>query len=207
MENGGLLNRIFPVKYDFYNMLKEQALADRYAVDALIAWLHSGADSDEEQMNNHAAAADKVRMELERDLVEAFSTPFDRGDIYYISVTMRKSLEYAITTLTSMKAFNVRPDDIIKGMAEKLKLGADTFAAAVAELGSEPKKAELFIPSIRATHLDIEGLYRNGMCAVFGSGDAMEALRHREIYHHLKDSSKYLDNAVDILHRIIVRLT
>ena len=45
------------------------------------------------------------------------------------------------------------------------------------------------------------------MCSMFTGGDAMEALRHREIYHHLKDASKYLDNAVDILHRIIVRLT
>lgn len=207
MENRGIMSKLFPIKYDFYKMLEDQATADSDAVSALICWLDGAAPEHEEQLNMFASKADDVRMELEKKLVEAFSTPFDRGDIYYISITMRKSLEYAITTLTSMKAFEVEPDDIIRGMASKLKLGAETFVSAVSELRIEPKKAELFIPSIRGTHTDIEQLYRDGMCGVFGGGDAMNALRHREIYHHLKDASKYLDNAIDILHRIIVRLT
>jgi hypothetical protein len=45
------------------------------------------------------------------------------------------------------------------------------------------------------------------MAGVFLRDDAMDALRKREIYHHIKDASSYLDNCVDILHRIIVRLT
>jgi uncharacterized protein len=207
MENRGIMNRIFPVKYDFYQMLEAQAIADSDAIGALISWLDGAAQADEASLNEAVKKADNGRKELERKLVEAFSTPFDRGDIYYISITMAKSLDYANSTLIAMKAFEVEPDDIIRSMASKLKLGAVTFTSAVGMLQNTPKKAELLIPSIRMAHMDIEQLYRNGMCAVFSSGDAMNALRHREVYHHLKDSSKYLDDAVDILHRIIVRLT
>ena len=35
----------------------------------------------------------------------------------------------------------------------------------------------------------------------------MYALKQREVYHHIKDASTNLDDAVDLLHRIIVRLT
>jgi hypothetical protein len=34
----------------------------------------------------------------------------------------------------------------------------------------------------------------------------MQALKQREVYHHIKDASSNLDESVDVLHRIIVRL-
>ena len=203
----GFLNRVFPVKYDFYKMLEDQAVANSEVVDALIGWLLDASEENEALVNRHSKKCDDAHREMAKKLVEAFFTPFDRGDIYYISVTMRKSLSYAESTLAAMKAFNVKPDDIIKDMAFILKLGTELFVSSVSTLKAKPEKAEKYIPAIRATHSDIEKLYRDGMRAVFEGDDPMEALRHREIYHHLKDSSIYLENSVDILHRIIVRLT
>lgn len=201
------LNKIFPMKYDFYKLLEEQASAGSAVISALIDWLSDASEENEALIHQHADKADDNRRELEKNLVTAFSTPFDRGDIYYISITMEKSLEYARSTMVSMNAFGVETDSIIKGMAGKLRLGTMMFESAIKTLKNKPADAELFIPAIRETHADIEEEYRAGMCAVFTSGDPMEALRHREIYHHLKDSSKYLESSVDVLHRIIVRIT
>lgn len=206
MEKPGVISRIFPIKYDFYKMLENQAAADSEAIDALALWL-SGATEAEARLTACVARADEIRKDMEKKLVEAFSTPFDRGDIYNISIAMEKSLEYANSTLVSMKAFEVKPDDIIQGMASKLQSATATFSTSVNELKTAPEKAEQHIASIRAAHMDVEQLYRNGIHTVFNNGDPMEALRRREIYHHLKDSSKYLNNSVDVLHRIIVRLT
>jgi uncharacterized protein Yka (UPF0111/DUF47 family) len=207
MKKTGMIDRLFPAKYDFYKMLETQARLNSGAVGALAAWLTSGSEVDARRLGENAEKAEAVRKDMEKKLVEAFSTPFDRGDLYYISVTMHRCLEYARSTLVSMRDFDVAPDDVIRKMAVKLQFGTETFASSVGVLKSAPEKAEQLIPPIRTAHMDTEQLYRNGMCAVFDSGDAMDALRHREIYHHLKDASKYLDDAVDILHRIIVRLT
>lgn len=207
MEKKEIIDRIFPVNYDFYKMLEEQAHFNSGAAGALQAWLNSGAEADAGTVDAQAAKAEEKRKDMEKKLVEAFTTPFDRGDIYYISVTMHKCLEYIRSTLVSMQAFGVTADGTVTSMAARLKAGVETFAAAVGTLKSAPEKAELLIPPIRASYAETEQLYRDGMCAAFGSGDAMDALRHREIYHHLKDASKYLNDAVDILHRIIVRLT
>lgn len=206
MGHGNFLDRFFPAKYDFFKMLGDQASETQAVADALDNWLEGTADH-EETLKEASARADAVRRELEKNLVRAFSTPFDRGDIYSISVTMQKTIDYAASTLISMKAFGVRPDPTIRGMSERLRRGAGIFAQAVGLLKNAPAEAEKLIPDIRQTHAEIEQLYRDGMSAAFSGGDAMNALRHREVYHHLKDSSSYLENAVDLLHRIIVRLT
>jgi len=53
----------------------------------------------------------------------------------------------------------------------------------------------------------VEQLYRDGMARVFKGCDPIDALRHREVYHHIKDASSNLEDAVNILHKIVIRLT
>lgn len=207
MGTSGMLDKIFPPKYDFYEMLEAQAGANAEAIAALTDWLAHGGSAHADRLLEICARAEAIRKDMEKKLVEAFTTPFDRGDLYYISVTMAKALEYARSTMESMQVFQVAPDSYVTSMGERLKSGAEVFSKAVAFLKNAPEKSEQQIPALRAAHADTERLYREGMQAAFSSGDAMGALRHREIYHHVKDASKYLSNAVDILHRIIVRLT
>src|ERR1035437_9305512 len=110
MDKRNIVNRFFPIKFDFNEMLDKQALI------------------------KYVKLADEVRMEMEKDLIQAFSTPFDREDIYSISVGMDKVIEYAKSTLLSMKAFDVKPNDSIINMTAKLKEGADIFSRCIKSL-------------------------------------------------------------------------
>jgi uncharacterized protein len=201
------IDRLFPVKFDFYTMLSRQARMNSSGVDSLDQWLSGGSASAGEDLLQHDREADVIRMELEKNLISAFSTPFDRGDIYLISVSMDKVIEYASSTLLSMKAYDVQPNEVISSMVATLKQGAAIFAESVELLNGDPAKAELNISRIRETHNTIEQLYRNGMAAIFKSNDAMNVIKYREIYHHIKDASTNLEYTVDLLHRIVVRLT
>lgn len=201
-----IVDRIFPAKYPFFEMLAQEAEYNELGVASLCNWVACGSCEDKENLLRYVKEADDLRMSLEEKLVEAFSTPFDRGDIYSISVAMDRVIEYAKSTLLSMIAFDVKPDNVITGMLEMLKEGVRYFSASVKSLQSDPHGAEKEIPKIRNTHLIIEELYRDGMKAVFSGDDPMQALKQREVYHHIKDASSNLDESVDILHRIIVRL-
>jgi len=207
MVRKNLFDRLFPVQYDFFKMLENQATTNGHGVEALCNWLSSGLESESDKLVQYVKEADNIRKILEENLVEAFSTPFDRGDIYSISISMDKILEYVSSTLLSMKAFDVDSNEIIIKLTGKLREGMDVFTVAVGNLKKNPKKSELYIPAIRESNITVEQLYRDGMTIVFKSGDPMNALRMREIYHHIKDASVNLENAVDVLHRIIVRLT
>lgn len=202
-----LLDRFFPPKYDFFAMLSTQARLNAQGVDALFNWMVAPNVTESSALQQEVTAADEIRMDLERKLIDAFTTPFDRGDIYSISIAMNKVIEYAESTLLSMQAYAMSANPVIIGMVAILKKGADTFAEAVACLKKDPGQTERFIAEIRPTHAQIEQRYRDAMSAVFQSDNPMEALRQREVYHHIKDASANLDSAVDILHKIVVRLT
>ncbi|NCA98059.1 MAG: DUF47 family protein [Clostridia bacterium] len=205
MDN--LLDRVFPPKYDFYAMLNQQARLNAQGVEALFNWLRDASAMESSALQQEFKVADEIRMDLEQKLVDAFTTPFDRGDIYSISIGMNKVIEYAESTLLSMQAYDMAANPVIIGMVAILKEGTDQFAAAVSCLKADPVQTESFIARIRQTHDRIEQQYRDAMSAVFKSQDPMEALRQREVYHHIKDASAYLDSAVDVLHKIVVRLT
>ena len=207
MGKQNFFDRVFPVKYNFFEMLENQAKLNSDGVEALFRWLSGRAEADADLLLKYVSDADSVRMKLESDLIEAFSTPFDRGDIYSISVTMDKIIEYAKSTYYSMKDFEVQPNDVIVNMVEKLKEGTNLFAQAVGELKRRPEKAEQLIPAMRESHNKVEEYYRDGMAVVFRSDDPMYALRQREVYHHIKDAAFNMEDSVDLLHRIIVRLT
>ena len=207
MAKKKFIDRLFPVKYNFYEMLSNQAKMNLSGVETLCNWLTVDSETNVEALLQDVKSADAIRMDLEKKLTNAFSTPFDRGDIYTISIGMDKVIEYAKSTLLSMKAYNLQTNNIILQMVENLKTGTEAFAEAVAFLQNEPLKAQANIPKIRETHNAVEQLYRDGMADIFQENDPMDAFRKREVYHHIKDASANLEDAVDILHRIVVRLT
>ncbi len=207
MEKKRFIDRLFPVKYDFYDMLTNQAQMNTFCVEALFEWLTSQADTHSQAILQSIKDADAIRMDMEKKLVESFSTPFDRGDIYTISVGMDKIIEYAKSTLLSMQEFEVSANETIIAMVGRLKEGTELFSQSIKSLKHNPDQAGQSISKMRGTHIAIEQLYRDGMAKVFKSNDPMLAIKQKEVYHHLKDASENLENAVDILHRIVVRLT
>jgi hypothetical protein len=207
MEKRNIIDRIFPIKYHFHQMLLMQAQSNASGVEALYNWLNSSADNDSQALLDCVKEADTIRMEMEKNLTEAFVTPFDRGDIYSISVGMNRVLKYAQSTLVSMKTFDVKANDTIISMVEQLKRGVEIFAEAVSDLKKNHGKSEEAVVKMRATHREIEKLYMDGMVFVFAGADPMTAIKKREVYHHIKDASTNLEETVDVLHRIIVRLS
>lgn len=206
MSSRSILDRMFPPKYDFFDLLGRQARSNALGISALGDWLNSGENSHALVLEQCAGEADEVRLSLEADLVNAFSTPIDRGDLYRLSVDMDKVIEYAHSTLLAMKDFGVEPDSVIGEMVGQLKAGADLFLEAVTSLKNTPAQSEQMIPDMRRTHASVEQLYRDAMAALFTCGDPIHALKLREVYHHIKDASSNLDYSVDTLHSIIVGL-
>ncbi|WP_297421069.1 DUF47 domain-containing protein [Clostridium sp.] len=205
MDKRNVLDRLFPVKYDFYGMLNKQAELNMLGINMLYKWLSSRSEKEKEELFRYVKEADEVRLDMESKLIEAFITPFDREDIYSISVEMDKVIEFAKSTLESMEAYEVNANNVIVNMVKKIKEGTDYLFESLTILESNPVKSQQNIIKMRETHVEVEHLYRDGMTEVFKGNDPMYALKQREVYHHIKDASTNLEYTVDILHRIIVR--
>ena len=207
-KNGrlGLLNHLFPSDHDFYGMLGRQAEQTEVGIKALIAWLEAGATNEPLDLIREEDKGDQLRLEMERLLTDAFSTPFDRQDIYTISRQMDHILNYSVSTAFEMRAFGVRPDEVSMSMARSLLGGTELVSRCVNLLREQPKEAEKLIRRLREFEHDIDKTYVRNMALVFTNDDPMMAMKKREIYHHLKDAGRNLSITVDVLHRIIVGL-
>lgn len=198
--------RLFPEKYDFYSMISSQTQATTSGVKHLNNWLGSRSSEDYQLLMSEVDEADKSRLEMENDLIEAFATPFDRQEIYSLSVNMDRIIEYAKSTLVEMEAFQVSADHTIMKMVEQLMLGTNELAEAISVLKEDPLKTQKQIVNIRRAQTAIENQYREGMAELFNGPDIMHAIKYREVYHHIKDAGTHLGYTTDVLHRVVVRL-
>jgi len=206
MAKHNFFEGLFPVKRDFYKMISDQAIATTGGIKKLYNWLNSRSEEDYKLLFSQAAEVDRIRFDMEKNLIEAFMTPFDRQDIYSLSVEMARIFEYAKSTLQELDAFGVSADSTILKMVQQLNVGTDQLAEAMGLLKEDTLKSQIQIVNIRKVQLIIEEDYRAGMVELFRSTDLMYAMKCREVYHHVKDAAVHLGYTTDVLHRIVVRV-
>ncbi|MDD1771998.1 MAG: DUF47 family protein [Methanomassiliicoccales archaeon] len=199
-EKKGLLDGLFPPRYDFNTVLAEQADSTARGVELLLASL-KGETDNLEPLEDLDQRTDGLRYEMERNLEAVFSTPFDRQDIYSMSRQMDMILNFARTTLMEMRAFDVEPDRCMIDMTEHLLIGSREVVLAVKDLGMEKNRTDELIKVMREQEALMEEIYIAGMKDVFLLPDHIIMLKKREIYHHLKDAGRALSTTADILHR------
>jgi len=206
MKQLNFWDRLFPAKYDFPAMIVDQAKATADGITALKYWLATPGPDNAHRLRTLTREADNIRMGMETCLIEAFVTPFDRQDIYSLSVEMDRIIESATSLMELMIAYEVPADDVVCGMVLHLEEGAVKLHVAVNLLIAAPLEAEKNIADIRRCQAAVEADYRHGSAALFKTGDIIQMAKYREIYHSMLEAAVHLGYTVDIFHKIVVRI-
>jgi uncharacterized protein Yka (UPF0111/DUF47 family) len=201
-----IFNSIFPREYNFEEMLGEQADKTLTGVETLVVWLNSSPLTDPAHLVQIEEEVDTMRHRMEDKLINSFSTPFDRQDIYDLSRQMDYLLNFSKETAIEMYTFGVGADKTILAMAEALLRGTSFTVEGVKVMNTQKNQIEDLIRKASDADHEIETLYVAGMAELFRTDDPMNALRKREIYHHLRDAGRALRRTLDILHHAVVGL-
>lgn len=202
----GLFSAIFPREYDFEAMLAEQADRTVAGVQMLVDWLKAVPVTSPAELEKIENEVDEMRHAMEEKLINSFSTPFDRQDIYSISRQMDYILNSSKETAKEMFVYGVLPDPPILAMAQSLLFGTSSVAQAIKVMNSDRERAEEMIRQGRQAYNAIEDMYITGLAELFKTGDAMQAMKIREIYHHLRYAGRALRDTLDILHNAVIDL-
>ena len=205
-EKKGLFSEFFPREYDFESMLAHQSDMTISGVQVFVVWLETRPLSNPHELERIEHEVDIMRHELEDKLIRSFSTPFDRQDIYSISRQMDYILNFSKETAKEMVAFGVQADKTILAMARSLLSGTECISRGIRSLNSDKDAVEEEIRHARDAYHMMEEEYINGMTELFRTHDAMNALRTREIYHHLRDAGRAMRDTLDILHNAVIDL-
>lgn len=201
-----LLDRLIPTPPDFFTLLAEQSTRVTSTVRNLDAFMRTGDQQLGCVLAEDEHAADTLKMRNLHLLNRAFSTPFDREDIYRAIEALDWVVTHSKSTINEMRDLCVEPDIQMQRIVSELFTGCDALEQGFRALGDAPAEAEHFAHTARHAHRRIERLYRHALAELFQGEVTTDMLRKREIYHHLMDSSRYLHRAANVLHDIMVKL-
>ncbi|MDD1695854.1 MAG: DUF47 family protein [Methanoregula sp.] len=201
-----LFSAFFPREYDFESMLAHQSDSTVEGVKAFVAWLETLPLSPPHELERIENDVDGMRHDMEEKLIQSFSTPFDRQDIYSISRQMDYILNFSKDTAKEMYAFGVQPDKPILDMAKYLLSGTECISRGIKNIKTDKNTVEEEIRHARDTYNVMEEAYISAMSDLLKTSDTMYALRTREIYHHLRDAGRAMRDTLDVLHNAVIDL-
>jgi len=154
----------------------------------------------------------EIKSILHDDLHNTFITPIDREDIYNISIALFEMAYYSLTTLEEMLMFEVKPDEFIRTMVEKVKMEATEIFKSIDRLIKNPRVAEDHLIKITKMETRIDRIYRDAVKILLQdkqtlATDLQRILHTREIYRHLSNMSDHARIAANVLGIALIKLS
>ncbi len=195
----------------FIQLLKKQANFLQEGVQGLQRYVSDGDETGAAAVERCEKEGDEVRRVLIDELHKTFVTPFDREDIYQLSLYLDDVLDYTYTTVEEMHVLKVRPDEHLIEMVRRLNEAADELQLAMERLTDNPMVALDHARRAKGRENQIEREYRKALAEIFvGPEDIhhiMEMLRKREVYRHISNAADQADQAANVIGSIVVKMT
>lgn len=196
-------------KNRFLELLTQQADFTVQGMDALVKYMRLQEKELVEKVSKIEKEADEIRRILIDELNHTFVTPFDREDIFALSLTIDDMLDYADTTLDEMKMLNVEPNSYLERMVSLLADAAREVYRGVIRLEDHPNVANDHAVRAKALENRVENVYREAIANLFADpedlDDVMHILKLREIYRHLSNAADRGDEAANVIGDIVVK--
>lgn len=193
----------------FLELLVQQADFTVRGNEALLRYVKLPDESLAQSVSDIEKEADEVRRILIDELNKTFVTPFDREDIFSLSLFIDDMLDYANTTVDEMVMFKVTPNQYLERMVSLLTDAAMEIYRGVLRLQDHPNVANDHAVRAKALENRVEQVYRSALAELFTVPDDMEGLMNilklREIYRHLSNAADRGDQAANAIGDIVVK--
>jgi len=193
----------------FLELLIQQAEFAVQGLDVLRCYMQKPGRDLAEQVSKIEKEADETRRILIDELNRTFVTPFDREDIFALSLTVDDVLDYAATTVEEMSMLEVRPNSYLERMASLLYDAAVEIHRGILRLEDHPNVANDHAVRAKALENRMETVYREAIADLFKTPDDLaglvEILKLREIYRHVSNAADRGDAAANAIGDIVVK--
>lgn len=193
----------------FLELLVQQAEYTVHGMEALKEYMKEQDDTLAERVSRMESEADEIRRILIDELNRTFVTPFDREDIFALSLTIDDILDYAESTVDEMVTLKVEPNPYLERMVSLLYDAAVEIYRGVERLEDHPNVANDHAVRAKALENRVESVYREALADLFQDPgdlkDVMGILKLREIYRHLSNAADRGDQAANAIGDIVVK--
>jgi predicted phosphate transport protein (TIGR00153 family) len=193
----------------FLELLIRQCEFTVQGMEALKQYMAMPDSTLAERVSKIESEADEVRRILIDELNRTFVTPFDREDIFALSLTIDDILDYAESTVDEMVMLSVKPNPFLERMVSLLTEAATEINRGVLRLVDHPNVANDHAVRAKALENRVEQVYREAIADLFRDPEnlegVMDILKLREIYRHLSNAADRGDQAANVIGDIVVK--
>jgi len=201
-------NRIFEPSIDFYALLNSHAQKVLAGMEALEAWIKDGAKGRCQIVRDLEREADELKLEIERTLSDAFVTPFDREDIYDLSMQLDEIINAAKAAVREIEALELKFEGpMVDEMVCTLVEGTRCLKLSFSHLGSDSVEAANQATLARKSENRFSRTYRTAVRELFTHDDFKIVMKTHEVYRTLVHASERIDDVGEKLLHVIVKMT
>jgi predicted phosphate transport protein (TIGR00153 family) len=197
----------------FVSLLIEQSEITAAGLWLLEDWVSAPKVKSEavEEMRVKELEADEIRRILIDELHNTFITPFDREDIFMLSLYIDDVLDYAYTTVEEMLLMGIDADEHLTEMVKNCREATEELELAIKRLSANPRVAGDHARRAKKMENEVDQLYRGAIADLFTKAKdfkpLMVMLRRREIYRHVSNMADQADKAADVIGMVVMKLT
>lgn len=199
---------IFEPTVDFFALLNQQADKTLEGVTALSKWLKEDGSERCQAVRDLEREADDIKMNVTRQLVSCFVTPFDREDIYELSANLDEVINSSKAVVREMEALSIKSDGTkLAEMSDILVEGCSSLQKSIRYLRTDLKLAAQEALASRKVDTRIGKVYRLAMADLLETDDIKQILRVKEVYKVMLDGAVRIDKVGERLLHAIVKMS
>ncbi|HMT06479.1 MAG TPA: DUF47 family protein [Pyrinomonadaceae bacterium] len=163
-------------------------------------------DSLSKKIKSVEHECDELTHTVTTRLNKSFITPFDREDIYTLSVALDDVCDYIDAAARAVVMYNIHESDeyAIK-LAEIIQKLADEIAGACSHL-EKSKGHEPHLLEIQRLENEADDVYFRAMAELFKtSDDAIKVIKWKELYEILENATDRCESVGNIIESIILK--
>jgi len=204
--NMAFLSRLAKPHVDFYDLLAQHAAKTLEGMQELETWIETGEEKHRVRVPEIERQADALKLDLQLKLAATFITPFDREDIFDLSIKLDEVINGAKAIVREMEAMDVQPkNESLEQFAIILLEGTRCLHNAFASLKSNPKEAGNQAFLARKSENRFTRVYRQATHTLFAVDDLKSILKTYEVYRQMLLTAERIDTLGEKLIHVIVK--
>ncbi len=200
----------FLPKEDHYFALFLQMSGKIGEAAAILVELMQGPDENFDALSKKIKSVehecDEITHQVTTKLSKSFITPFDREDIYTLSVALDDVCDYIDAAARAVVMYNIHEsDEFAQELAVIIQKLAFEINGAVSHL-KEAKGMEQHLLEIQRLENDADAVYFRAMANLFkNSPDAINIIKWKELYEILENCTDRCESVGNIIESIVLK--
>lgn len=199
----------FLPKEDHYFALFSQMTVKIQEAASLLVELLQGSDENFDALSKKIKSVehecDEITHSVTTKLNKSFITPFDREDIYTLSVALDDVCDYIDAAARAVVMYNIHESDpFAVELAVVLQKQAAEIHGAVSHL-KNAKGMEQNLLDIQRLENDADEVYFRAMAALFKNSDAVKIIKWKELYEILENGTDRCESVGNIIESIVLK--